>query len=116
MYWSQGWRYLVDLVVPYVLLVPLVVIVGVLVIALRTRVHEHGRDLVVFLALPVAGVAHALFKRAEMIEAGWALIQPILNAWGAGRGGELHPYAAGSDGPIAADEMIRRDGRAWRAL
>jgi glucose-6-phosphate 1-dehydrogenase len=57
-----------------------------------------------------------LFKRADMIEAGWAVVQPVLNAWAAGRGGQLHPYPAGSDGPIAADEMIRRDGRAWRPL
>jgi len=58
----------------------------------------------------------SLFKRADMIEAGWAVIQPVLNAWAVGRGGELHPYPAGSEGPIAADEMIRRDGRAWRSL
>jgi glucose-6-phosphate 1-dehydrogenase len=58
----------------------------------------------------------SLFKRADMIEAGWAVIQPILNAWAAGRGGALHPYIAGSEGPPAADDMIRRDGRAWRAF
>jgi glucose-6-phosphate 1-dehydrogenase len=40
----------------------------------------------------------SLFKRADMIEAGWAVIQPILDAWAAGRGGELHRYAAGSNG------------------
>ncbi len=57
-----------------------------------------------------------LFKRADMIEAGWAVIQPILDAWAEGRGGELYPYMAGSEGPLAADEMIQRDGRAWRAL
>lgn len=55
-----------------------------------------------------------LFKRADMIEAGWATIQPILDAWSAGRGGELNPYPAGLEGPLAADEMIKRDGRAWR--
>jgi glucose-6-phosphate 1-dehydrogenase len=57
-----------------------------------------------------------LFKRADTIEAGWAIVQPILDAWAAGRGGELHFYGAGSEGPPAADEMMRRDGRAWRAL
>jgi glucose-6-phosphate 1-dehydrogenase len=57
-----------------------------------------------------------LFKRADMIEAGWAVIQPILDAWAAGRGGALHPYAAGSEGPAAAADMIRRGGRAWRDL
>ncbi len=58
----------------------------------------------------------SLFKRADMIEAGWAVIQPILDAWAAGRGGSLHEYQPGSDGPEAADELIRRDGRAWRPL
>jgi glucose-6-phosphate 1-dehydrogenase len=58
----------------------------------------------------------SLFKRADIIEAGWAVVQPILDAWGAGRGGELHPYTAGSDGPPAADDLIQRDRRAWRAL
>jgi glucose-6-phosphate 1-dehydrogenase len=51
-----------------------------------------------------------------MIEAGWAVIQPILDAWAAGRGGSLHEYQPGSDGPEAADELIRRDGRTWRPL
>jgi glucose-6-phosphate 1-dehydrogenase len=58
----------------------------------------------------------SLFKRADMIEAGWTVIEPILDAWSAGRGSELHPYPAGSDGPQAADELIRRDKRLWRAL
>jgi glucose-6-phosphate 1-dehydrogenase len=58
----------------------------------------------------------SLFKRADMIEAGWAAIQPILNAWAAGRGGELYPYAAGSEGPVAAHDMVRRNGHTWRAL
>jgi glucose-6-phosphate 1-dehydrogenase len=56
----------------------------------------------------------SLFKRADMIEGGWAIVQPILNAWAAGHGGELHEYAAGTDGPAAADEMMARDGRHWR--
>jgi glucose-6-phosphate 1-dehydrogenase len=58
----------------------------------------------------------SLFKRADMIEAGWSVIQPVLNAWAAGRGGDLYTYMAGAEGPLAADELIRRDGRAWRAL
>ncbi len=56
----------------------------------------------------------SLFKRADMIEAGWAIVQPILDAWAAGRGGELHEYAAGSDGPLAADKIMHLDGRRWR--
>jgi glucose-6-phosphate 1-dehydrogenase len=55
----------------------------------------------------------SLFKSAAMIEAGWAIIQPVLGAWAAGRGGPLYEYPAGSGGPAAADELIQRDGREW---
>jgi glucose-6-phosphate 1-dehydrogenase len=58
----------------------------------------------------------SLFKRADMIEGGWAIVQPILDAWAAGHGGELYEYAAGTDGPAAANEMLERDGRHWRKL
>jgi glucose-6-phosphate 1-dehydrogenase len=58
----------------------------------------------------------SLFKRADMIEAGWAIVQPILNAWAEGRGGPVHPYPAGSNGPESADALIQSDGRAWRPL
>jgi glucose-6-phosphate 1-dehydrogenase len=58
----------------------------------------------------------SLFKRADMIEGGWAIVQPILDAWAAGHGGELFEYAAGTDGPAAANQMLERDGRHWRNL
>jgi glucose-6-phosphate 1-dehydrogenase len=58
----------------------------------------------------------SLFKRADMIEAGWAVVQPILDAWAMGRGGNLYEYQPGSDGPEAADDLIRRDGRSWSPL
>jgi glucose-6-phosphate 1-dehydrogenase len=56
-----------------------------------------------------------LFQRADAIEAAWAAVQPILDAWSRGRG---HPqgYAAGSSGPDAADALLARDGRAWHDL
>ena len=60
--------------------------------------------------------AAEIFKRADMIEAGWAIVQPILDAWAEGRGGPVHPYPAGCDGPEAADALIQGDGRAWRPL
>ena len=56
----------------------------------------------------------ALFQRADMLERGWAIVQPILDLWA--RGGEPEAYAAGSAGPAAADELIARDGRAWHAI
>ena len=56
-----------------------------------------------------------LFQRADNVEAGWRAVQPLLDAWGQGSG-DLAFYAAGSDGPAAADEMLARDGRSWREI
>jgi glucose-6-phosphate 1-dehydrogenase len=57
----------------------------------------------------------SLFKRADVIEHGWALVDPILQAWEAGACG-LATYAAGSDGPTEADALLERDRREWRRL
>jgi glucose-6-phosphate 1-dehydrogenase len=57
-----------------------------------------------------------LFQRADNIEAGWRAVQPILDAWAAHPATEFPNYAAGSDGPSAADELLARSGRAWRPL
>jgi len=55
-----------------------------------------------------------LFQRADGIEAGWRAVQPFLDAWkDAGQAG-LQTYAAGSEGPEAAFELLARDGRSWR--
>ncbi len=57
-----------------------------------------------------------LFQRADNIEAGWRVVQPVLDAWGSQRPGDFPNYAAGSQGPAAADELLTRDGRAWRPI
>jgi glucose-6-phosphate 1-dehydrogenase len=57
-----------------------------------------------------------LFQRADNIEGGWRVVQPVLDAWTRDPGGTLSFYPAGSDGPREADELIRRDGRRWRPL
>jgi len=59
---------------------------------------------------------NSLFKRSDMIEAGWALVQPVLDFWSSSPGRDLQFYAAGSDGPDAADAMMENDRRAWRPL
>ena len=56
-----------------------------------------------------------LFQRADNIEASWAAVQPLLESWGRGEG-SVEPYAAGSEGPQAADALLARDGRAWLKL
>jgi glucose-6-phosphate 1-dehydrogenase len=57
----------------------------------------------------------SLFKRGDMIENSWSIIDPVLKSWAQGAG-DLHSYAAGTDGPEAAHELLRRDGHQWRAL
>jgi glucose-6-phosphate 1-dehydrogenase len=55
-----------------------------------------------------------LFQRADSVELGWRVIQPILDVWGALKPRGFPNYAAGSWGPWEADELLARDGRAWR--
>ncbi len=57
----------------------------------------------------------SLFKRSDIIEAGWTIVQPILEAW-AENACSLATYPAGSEGPREVDELIARDGRQWRPL
>jgi glucose-6-phosphate 1-dehydrogenase len=55
-----------------------------------------------------------LFQRADNIENGWRAVQPFLDAWR--EGGSIATYAAGEDGPEAADELLARDGHHWHRL
>jgi glucose-6-phosphate 1-dehydrogenase len=57
-----------------------------------------------------------LFKRAEEIEAGWRIVQPLLDGWSDRKNDPPSAYAAGSQGPFEADELLARDGRQWRPL
>jgi glucose-6-phosphate 1-dehydrogenase len=59
----------------------------------------------------------SLFQRADMVEAGWRVVQPLLDAWAAEKPTEFPNYTAGSDGPEAADALLANDGgRAWRPI
>ena len=57
----------------------------------------------------------SLFKPAEIVEAGWRIVEPILQAARDGTA-PLTTYTVSSDGPAAADELLVREGRRWRAL
>ena len=58
-----------------------------------------------------------LFARRDEVEEAWAFIDPVEEAWHAKKDApELHFYPAGSWGPEAADDLLARDGRAWRRL
>lgn len=56
-----------------------------------------------------------LFQRADNVEAGWAAVQPLLDAWEAGKS-DVAPYAAGSAGSEASAALLGRDGRHWLEL
>jgi glucose-6-phosphate 1-dehydrogenase len=57
-----------------------------------------------------------LFQRADNVEAGWRVVQSILDAWAATPPRDFPNYVAGGSGPAAADELLARDGHAWRPL
>jgi glucose-6-phosphate 1-dehydrogenase len=57
-----------------------------------------------------------LFQRADMVEAGWNVIAPILDVWKALPPRSFPNYAAGTWGPKEAEELLERDGREWRKI
>jgi glucose-6-phosphate 1-dehydrogenase len=54
-----------------------------------------------------------LFQRADMVEAGWRMVQPLIDVWKALPPRDFPNYAAGSWGPADADALLERDGRHW---
>lgn len=57
-----------------------------------------------------------LFARADEVVHSWKIMTPILEYWAAHPPKDFPNYAAGSWGPKQSDEMISKDGRAWRIL
>lgn len=56
-----------------------------------------------------------LFNRSDAVELAWEVLAPVLETWEATRNYTHFPnYAAGTWGPEAADELLAKDGRAWR--
>jgi glucose-6-phosphate 1-dehydrogenase len=58
----------------------------------------------------------SLFQRTDTIEAGWRVVQPVLDAWKEEGAANLPVYPAGSSGPEEADQLLARDGRHWRPI
>jgi glucose-6-phosphate 1-dehydrogenase len=57
-----------------------------------------------------------LFMSADMIEHGWRIVQPVLDAW-AKETPRFPNYPSGSEGPKAADDLIGKDSdRRWRLI
>ncbi|OGL46705.1 MAG: glucose-6-phosphate dehydrogenase, partial [Candidatus Schekmanbacteria bacterium RBG_13_48_7] len=55
-----------------------------------------------------------LFQRADMVEAGWNIVEPILDVWNSLKPRNFPNYKAGTWGPNEAHDMLRKDGREWR--
>ena len=56
-----------------------------------------------------------LFMRRDELDAAWRWIDPIREGW-AQHDERIKSYVAGSWGPAESDELLGRDGRAWRTI
>jgi glucose-6-phosphate 1-dehydrogenase len=55
----------------------------------------------------------SLFTRGDREELAWELLDPLLKAWKDPTGPPLYGYNPGTWGPVAADQLLERDGRNW---
>ena len=56
-----------------------------------------------------------LFHRMDMVEAGWQIVEPILEALGADTRRRCRRIEPGAWGPAEADLLLERDDRRWRS-
>jgi glucose-6-phosphate 1-dehydrogenase len=57
-----------------------------------------------------------LFQRADMVEAGWSVVDPVLDVWKALPPRKFPNYASGTWGPADADQLMEQDERKWRTI
>jgi glucose-6-phosphate 1-dehydrogenase len=58
-----------------------------------------------------------LFARHDFVEASWALITPVHDAWASpDPASPVEQYEAGGWGPAGAEALMAEDGRRWRTL
>jgi len=57
-----------------------------------------------------------LFQRADMVEAAWNIVTPVIDVWNAIPARDFPNYAAGSWGPEEADELLTKDCREWKNI
>ena len=57
-----------------------------------------------------------LFQRADMVEAGWTVIDPVLDVWKALPPRKFPNYASGTWGPVESDHLLEADNRQWRKI
>jgi glucose-6-phosphate 1-dehydrogenase len=54
-----------------------------------------------------------LFMRADQIEAAWAILTPVLEAWAGAEPSDFPNYAAGTYGPEAAEALLAQLRHSW---
>jgi glucose-6-phosphate 1-dehydrogenase len=74
--------------------------------------EERNPDAYERLLLDVIRSNQTLFMRRDEVEAAWAWVDPILDAWES-TGQKVQAYTAGTWGPSQAIALIERDGRTW---
>lgn len=57
-----------------------------------------------------------LFARGDEVLTSWKWITPVLDRWHESPPSDFPNYQSGTWGPKAADELMTRDGRAWRRI
>jgi len=57
-----------------------------------------------------------LFRRSDMVETSWKIVQPIQDVWNSTPPEAFPNYAAGTWGPEDADDILKLDGREWRKV
>lgn len=55
-----------------------------------------------------------LFIRRDEVETAWSIVDPIRHAWASTPLSNREFYAAGSWGPVAADDLLAATGHGWR--
>ncbi|HYN84522.1 MAG TPA: glucose-6-phosphate dehydrogenase [Pyrinomonadaceae bacterium] len=58
---------------------------------------------------------NTLYARRDMVERGWEIVKPVIDAWESGKAGADFPnYEAGTWGPAESLAILEREGRRWR--
>ncbi|GAF03043.1 glucose-6-phosphate 1-dehydrogenase [Saccharicrinis fermentans DSM 9555 = JCM 21142] len=55
-----------------------------------------------------------LYSRGDAVEAAWAFVRPIQQAWKNNKDIKVHGYPAGTWGPDVADDLIEEPHLTWR--
>jgi glucose-6-phosphate 1-dehydrogenase len=57
-----------------------------------------------------------LFARSDEVAQSWQILTPVLQHWASETPRNFPNYESGSWGPIDAEALLQKDGRAWRLL